>query len=139
MKTTFLWILYVRFRSTSCKTVIYAGLTKFLSLQLSTATTNRTEKVIPALKENAAQLPAIFKSIDLLQELLLKVRANVDEAQRRVDAVEAASASSLSVTKLFGVFKKSTVEQPTGPFQVIDTKAEFSRIKAAMSSGPATS
>lgn len=95
--------------------------------------------MIPGLKERAAQLPAVFKSIDLLQDLLTKVRANVDEAQRRTDAAETAAASALSVTKFLGVFKKAPTEVISGPFQVIDTKAELATMKAAMRQDTASS
>lgn len=82
-------------------------------------------------------LPSVFKSIDLLQELLEKVRANVNEAQKRVDAAEEAYASSLSVTKLFGVFKKtSQADKPTGPFQVIKVKEEMVQLKTKMNEQP---
>lgn len=86
------------------------------------------------MKERASQLPFTFLTIDKLQELIDKLKANVQEAQRRVDEAEKANASALSVSKLFGVFsrkdKASSPSQPLGPLQVMDTKQEIANIRA---------
>lgn len=106
--------------------------------QLSTATAHRAESLIPKLKECASGLPATFQSIDKMQELINKLRENVAEAQQRVDDAEASFGSSLSVSKLFGVFSrkdKPNTAVAVGPLKVLDTKAEFERMRAELKSG----
>lgn len=106
--------------------------------QLSTATAHRAESLIPKLKECASGLPATFQSIDKMQELINKLKDNVAEAQQRVDDAEASFGSSLSVSKLFGVFsrkEKTNTAVSAGALKVLDTKAEFERMRAELKSG----
>ena len=82
-------------------------------------------------------------TIDKMQELLQKLKENVAEAQRRVDEAEKAYSATLSVSKLFGVFrskdKAPAAERPAGPLPVLDTKKEFARIREEIKAGPTTS
>jgi hypothetical protein len=91
------------------------------------------------LKQRASQLPTTFMTIDKMQELLQKLKENVAEAQRRVDEAEKAYSSSLSVSKLFGVFsrkdKTTPTERPAGPLPVLDTKSEFARMREEVKTG----
>jgi hypothetical protein len=108
---------------------------------LSQDTAHRAEKVIPKLKECASTLPITFQSIDKMQELINKLKENVAEAQRRVDEAEAAFSSSLSVSKIFGVFsrkEKPASVAPSGPLIVLDTKAEFERMREELKNPAAT-
>lgn len=137
MKMAFSWILYVpihEFGHISFTIRFKRLITNYFLLKLSTTTANRAQTLIPLLKERASGLPATFLTIDKLQELIDKLKQNVLEAQRRVDDAEQAYASSLSMTKLLGVFsrkdKTPAQDRPQGPLKVIDTKQEIAQIKA---------
>jgi uncharacterized protein (UPF0305 family) len=93
--------------------------------------------VIPLLKERASHLATTFQSIDKLEEFINKLKENVSEAQRRVDEAEEAYSSSMSVSKIFGVFsrkEKVPIASSSGTLKVLDTKAEFAQMRAELKS-----
>eukprot|EP00045_Choanoeca_perplexa_P002546 m.25238 g.25238 ORF g.25238 m.25238 type:complete len:188 (+) comp11574_c0_seq1:56-619(+) len=104
---------------------------------VNTITAERDElvtQVLPALQSNCERLVAMFMVIENLETLVASMRANLDEVEKEVAAVEKPRTvtSMLSKVKLSGFFsRKSTAPTPKAGDDwvrptIVDSKQFFS-------------